>query len=107
MVTSKWILLDVVCNIWQHKQIQAKVETREFPHKEGEDHERTFALVSRYTIIIIIDYVMELHYVDVKVVFLNEKIEKVYMNHLKTFRNMKESLACKRSYLRLRMMYQG
>jgi hypothetical protein len=75
---------------------------RGFSQKEGIDHDEIFALVARYTsIIIIISLALvfnwKLHQMDVKTAFLNGEVEQeVYIEQSKGFViHGKESHVCK------------
>lgn len=67
---------------------------RGFSQKEGEDYDETFAPVTRYTTIIsIVSMGCNLHYMDLKIVFLNGVIEEeVYIDNLKVLSFMGKNL---------------
>lgn len=81
VVTSKWIYNIKRVVGGGIDKYKARIVARVFSHKEGEDYDESFTLVSRYTTIryvISISYSKDcnLHKMDVNTAFLNGVIEE-------------------------------
>ena len=81
MVSSKWIYKIKHAGNGSVEKFKERFVARGFTQKEGIDYEETFSLVARYTsirTIIALAPVLgwKLHHMDVKIAFLNAKIEQ-------------------------------
>jgi hypothetical protein len=91
VVTSKWVYNIKHAADRRMDKYKVRSVARGFSQKEGEDYDKTFSLVSRYTSIRAImglaaSMGWSLHQMDVKTTFLNEVIEEeVYIEHPQGF----------------------
>jgi hypothetical protein len=91
IVTSKWVYEIKHATDKSVDNYKARFIARGFSQKEGEDYDKTFAPVSRYTSIRAIMFRVAsmgwiLHQMDVKTTFLNGEIEEeVYIEKPQIF----------------------
>jgi hypothetical protein len=90
VVTSKWIYKIKHAAYGNIEKYKVRFVDRGFSQKEGEDYDKTFTLVTKYTSIRSIIYIAsvmgwKLHYMDVKNSFLNGVTEEVYIEQPQGF----------------------
>jgi hypothetical protein len=91
LVTSKWVYKIKHATDGSMDKYKERFMARGFSHKEGEDYDKTFSLVARYTSIRAIKSLVtsmgwNLHQMDGKTTFLNGAIEEeVYIEQLQGF----------------------
>ena len=90
VISSKWLFKIKHASDGSIEKYKARFVARGFSQKEGIDYEETFAPVARYTSVRTILAIAaskgwKVHQMDVKTVFLNGKIEEVYIEQPEGF----------------------